>query len=126
MTADEPKPGLAVEEPSQNLPDPASTPSIQVEEVATKINLELELQVSEEPIVQEVPEVIPQVVEEIVIQQVPQAVAPTTEEHDELALAGEPHMLADEPHADSDVPHPKTRWKSWKEKIQGFIKKLFG
>jgi segregation and condensation protein B len=126
MTADEPKPELAVEEPSQNLPDPASTPSIQVEEVATKISHELELQVSEEPIVQEVPEVIPQVVEEIVIQQVPQAVAPTTEEHDELALAGEPHMLADEPHADSDVPHPKTRWKSWKEKIQGFIKKLFG
>ncbi|MCX6144326.1 MAG: SMC-Scp complex subunit ScpB [Ignavibacteriales bacterium] len=126
MTAEEPTPERVVEEPSQSLPEPPSTSSIQVDEVSTKINQEPELQVSEEPIVQEVLEVIPQVVEEIVIQQVPQAVAPTTEEHDELALAGERQMLADEPHADSDTPHPKTRWKSWKEKIQGFIKKLFG
>jgi segregation and condensation protein B len=126
MSAEELTPEHVVEEPSLSLTKPPSISSIQVEEIATKINQETELQISEEPIIQEVLEVIPQVVEEIVIQQVPQAVAPTTEEHDELALAGEPQMLVDEPHAESAVPHPKTRWKSWKEKIQGFIKKLFG
>ena len=126
MTAEEPKPDQAVDQPLQSTTESPSISSIQVEEVATKVNQEFELQVSEEPIVQDVLEVIPQVVEEIVIQQVPEAVAPTIEEHDELALTGEPHVLADEPHADSDAPHPKTRWKSWKEKIQGFIKKLFG
>ena len=126
MVAEEPAPVLTVEGPLEGVPEQSSTLSIQGEEDTSRINEQAELQVSKEPIAQGVSEVIPQVVQEIVIEQIPLAVAPTTEEHEEFVPAGEPPMLAEEPGADSAAPHPKTRWKSWKEKIQGFIKKLFG
>jgi segregation and condensation protein B len=126
VASEEPTPVPLVEEPLERVPEHSSISSIQVEEDAVKANEQWELQVPGEPIVQEVPEVVPQAVQELVIEQIPEAVAPTTEEHEESVTAGEPHTLAEEPHADSPAPHPKTRWKSWKEKIQGFIKKLFG
>jgi segregation and condensation protein B len=126
LIAEDPTPETVLPVPSQSAIEPPLMSSIQVKEADAKINQERELQVPEQPIVQEVPEVAPALIQVTVIQQVPQAVAPTTGEHDELALVGEPEMLADEPQSDSAVPHPKTRWKSWKEKIQGFIKKLFG
>jgi hypothetical protein len=53
-------------------------------------------------------------------------VSPIIEEHLEPTAAHKPQSPVDVLQAGSEVPHPKTRWKSWKEKIQGFIKKLFG
>ncbi|MCX6135535.1 MAG: SMC-Scp complex subunit ScpB [Ignavibacteriales bacterium] len=56
----------------------------------------------------------------------PQAVPPTSADHTEVVWYTESEMAhADEPDAHNGS-QPKTRWKSWKEKIQGFIKKLFG
>jgi segregation and condensation protein B len=115
--------------PLPELEKPSESPlmsSIQDEQESVKINDQAELQNPEEQVVQELKAVVPPAVEEIVIEQVPQAVAPTIEKHEEFVSEGEPDMLADEAHAHSDASHPKTRWKSWKEKIQGFIKKLFG
>jgi segregation and condensation protein B len=123
--------GSAVE--AENLPE-ASTQqlpivAIQVEEDSLKASEGKELQVSEEPIVQEASEQIPQVAEVIevnVIDQIPLEVPPTTEEPDHLVTVAENQMQAEEASDDVAAPQPKTRWKSWKEKIQGFIKKLFG
>ena len=126
VTAGEVTQAVAMDEPMERVPEQSFVSSIQDEEDAVKANGQAELQLPQEPIVQEVPEEVPQAVQEIVIEQIPQAIAPTTEEHDTLASAGEPQILAKKPRADSAAPHPKTRWKSWKEKIQGFIKKLFG
>ncbi len=125
--ATEEKPSvLAVEGPVERVPEHSPESSIQVEEDAMKANEQAELQISEEPIVQEVFEEVPQAVQENVIDQIPQAVAPTTEEPDQYMPAAETQTLAEETRADLAAPQPKTRWKSWKEKIQGFIKKLFG
>jgi len=42
-------------------------------------------------------------------------------------LAGHPQATQDEdPEKEFSSTHPKSKWQSWKEKIQGFIKKLFG
>jgi len=56
----------------------------------------------------------------------PQSVPPSIEERTEIvghAEIEESHPGEPEPHSSSQS---KTRWKTWKEKIQGFIKKLFG
>jgi segregation and condensation protein B len=101
-------------------------PSIQVEEEEANVNERNGLQAIKEPIVQAKIAEVPEPVQERVIEEVPQEAAPTIEDHVELETQAEPEVLAEESHAESDGPHPKTRWKSWKEKIQGFIKKLFG
>jgi len=119
-------PKLSGEEHAEPLQEQPSIASIQVEEDAVKLNEQTELPVSEEPIVQEVFEEVPQALPENVIVQIPQVVAPTTEEPDQSVSAAETEQLAAETRADFAAPQPKTRWKSWKEKIQGFIKKLFG
>ena len=58
--------------------------------------------------------------------QTPHVVSAFTEERPESVG----HAESEEHHTEgSDAEsgsQPKTRWKSWKEKIQGFIKKLFG
>jgi hypothetical protein len=56
----------------------------------------------------------------------PQSVPPSIEEHTEIvghAETGELHPGVPDTHSSSQS---KTRWKTWKEKIQEFIKKLFG
>ena len=56
----------------------------------------------------------------------PQADSPTVEVQSEVAGYAEPEIAhAEEPDAQTSN-QPKTRWTTWKEKIQGFIKKLFG
>ena len=56
----------------------------------------------------------------------PQAVSPSVEELTEVVGHAEPDVAhAEEPDTNSSS-QPKPRWKTWKEKIQGFIKKLFG
>ena len=67
---------------------------------------------------------------------VPVDTEPIEAEVSELTPQSASPIIEERPAAGSDaapgttdrqnVPHPKTRWKSWKEKIQGFIKKLFG
>lgn len=55
----------------------------------------------------------------------PQSVPPSIEEHAEVvghAEIEESHPGEPDAHSSSQT---KTRWKTWKEKIQGFIKKLF-
>jgi len=118
-----------VEDIAEPSPESLLMSSVQVEEDPSKTNEYKELQVSEEPIVQEVFEEISQVVEmvqENVIDQIPLETPPTTEEPEHLVTVAENQMLAEEALDDVAAPQPKTRWKSWKEKIQGFIKKLFG
>jgi segregation and condensation protein B len=99
--------------------------SIQVEDVEDKLNEAKELAVSEERNNEVVEESVSQDAMENVVKETPQVVTPTIVEHTEIA-AELKHELSEAHPSDSDVPHPKTRWKSWKEKIQGFIKKLFG
>ncbi len=56
----------------------------------------------------------------------PQSVSPSKEEQTEIigfAATEESHPGEPDAHSSSQS---KTRWKTWKEKIQGFIKKLFG
>jgi hypothetical protein len=126
VTAEEPIRIGKTEESLDSVPEHPSIALIQVEEDVLNANEQAELQDSEEPIAQEIPKEVFPSVQEIVIEQVPQAVAPTTKEQDDSVPSGEPLTLAEVPHSDSVAPHPKTRWKLWKEKIQGFIKKLFG
>jgi hypothetical protein len=56
----------------------------------------------------------------------PQSVSPTIEERPVTVSEAAPEMSESDIADQQNAPHPKTRWKSWKEKIQGFIKKLFG
>jgi hypothetical protein len=123
---EEPTTLVGVEDPPERVPEHSSIMSIQVEEDALKASEQADLQLPEEPIVQEVLIEVPQAVQEIAFEQIPQAASPSIEDHKESVSVGVPQMLAEEPPDESGVPHPKTRWKSWKEKIQGFIKKLFG
>ena len=125
QTTDAPA-AIVPEESSDLTSEQPEIASIQVEEDVAKIGEESELQVFEAPIVQDELKTVPVEPEEIVSEQVPQSFTPTPEEHNEVVIAAEPEMPAEESHASSDVSQPKTRWKSWKEKIQGFIKKLFG
>jgi segregation and condensation protein B len=115
----------AIDEPFATEPEVPVGSSIQVEGDVVKIKQEAELSVPQEPIVQEIPEVT-QEASQVEIEQVPRSDAPTIDDHLETTLSGEPQLPAQGLQVDSSAPHPKTRWKSWKEKIQGFIKKLFG
>jgi segregation and condensation protein B len=55
-----------------------------------------------------------------------QPVSPTVEEDSQgVSYSGAEASSKGAPNEQSS-PQPKTRWNSWKEKIQGFIKKLFG
>ncbi len=56
----------------------------------------------------------------------PQSVSPTVEENSSTVAGVGREVLQPEITDQLNVPHPKSRWKSWKDKIQGFIKKLFG
>ncbi|MBF8293595.1 MAG: Segregation and condensation protein [Bacteroidetes bacterium] len=57
---------------------------------------------------------------------IPQSVSPTVEEDSQgVTYSGRDATSEDAPDKQTR-PQPKTRWNSWKEKIQGFIKKLFG
>jgi len=63
---------------------------------------------------------------ESTIDLIPQPVSPTVEEDSQgVAYSGREASSDDAPDKQTR-PQPKTRWNSWKEKIQGFIKKLFG
>jgi len=63
---------------------------------------------------------------ESTIDLIPQPVSPTVEE-DSQGVAYSGREASSEVAPDKQThPQPKTRWNSWKEKIQGFIKKLFG
>lgn len=123
--SEESSPDLVVDQSIASVPEATSVSSIQVEEDVANIDRVRELQIPEEPIVQELT-IAPTAVQETVIRQVPLSIAPTTQEHEEFVPAPEFQEHSDQTQTDSGAPHPKTRWKSWKEKIQGFIKKLFG
>ncbi|TSA19380.1 SMC-Scp complex subunit ScpB [bacterium] len=63
---------------------------------------------------------------ESTIDLIPQPVSPTVEE-DSQGVVYSGREASSEVAPDKQThPQPKTRWNSWKEKIQGFIKKLFG
>jgi segregation and condensation protein B len=63
---------------------------------------------------------------ESTIDLIPQPVSPTVEE-DSQGVAYSGREASSEVAPDKQThPQSKTRWNSWKEKIQGFIKKLFG
>jgi hypothetical protein len=101
-------------------------PADQVEGEAVKAIPKAELQPIEEPNVQEEPPALVAEGKQDQVEEVPMVVSPIIEEHLEPTAAHKPQSPVDVLQAGSEVPHPKTRWKSWKEKIQGFIKKLFG
>lgn len=53
-----------------------------------------------------------------------QVLPPIIEEQPKPVLRPE-SAPASRPRSTAAAPHPRSRWQSWKEKIQGFIKKLF-
>jgi segregation and condensation protein B len=54
-----------------------------------------------------------------------QVLPPVKKEQPALVARPEAVAPASRPASAKAAPHPKSRWQSWKEKIQGFIKKLF-
>jgi segregation and condensation protein B len=141
LLAEEARAGLEMGQESQTVPaetdqvtesasvQPPASPSSQVEEEVAKGNESNDLQTSEKAEIQQsqTPVVAPAVESILIVpMEVPQPAAPTVEDRFEPVPSPEPEKLAEESQTDLNAPHPKTRWKSWKEKIQGFIKKLFG
>jgi segregation and condensation protein B len=115
---------LTAEHSLMNVP-PASTPveeNIQSEILSEALPLEY---VDQEPLVQGISqqelagdqEITDQDTSMPVLLEEPDGIPSTSQipngENEPLDLASE------------DIPHTQTRWKVWKEKIQGFIKKLF-
>jgi hypothetical protein len=63
---------------------------------------------------------------ESTIDPIPRPASPTIEEDSQGAAYSGREASSDDAPDKPTRPQSKTRWNSWKEKIQGFIKKLFG
>jgi segregation and condensation protein B len=105
------------------------SPSIEAEsvlETVAEIPEPSEILSIEEGLTQEPEPAEPGLSEESTRVITPQPVSPSVEEHAEIVG----HVESEESHSGETDPHSRsqsmTRWKTWKEKIQGFIKKLFG
>jgi segregation and condensation protein B len=104
---------------------PVEQAPVPIEERLIEPEMAAEAADVEAPVVESEVAVVADAAEEISVS-IPQAVPPTVEESAEVVGHAEPEMAhADEPDTNSGS-QSKPRWKTWKEKIQGFIKKLFG
>ncbi len=124
-------PTVATELPIQESPQVPIEPSPIIEpesvlETVAEIPEPSEIVLIEESLTQEPETVEPGLSEESTNVITPQPVSPSVEEHAEIVG----HVESEESHLGEPDPHSRsqsmTRWKTWKEKIQGFIKKLFG
>ena len=123
------EPSVPEEVASPDEHEPTPEPTFEAERLEERIT-----EVSEPAAIQPTEEVVDEPIEiadqaetvGVIETPVPQPVAPTIQEHPQGIAYSDTEPLSEEVLRQQRGSQPKSRWKSWKEKIQGFIKKLFG
>ena len=100
-------------------------PTLAIEDAAEHAALGEHIEVHHDAIDPDITSELPAEIESNVVQ-TPHVVSPINEELAESVGHAESDEFHEEVSGPDTSSQPKTRWKSWKEKIQGFIKKLFG